>query len=128
MSKIRADFVFDAGALIAVERARPRLTALIKRIDTQGGEIIVPVSALAQVHRGAKQTLLHRLLKLRNVREVALSPSHARAIGVLLATSGTSDVVDAHVMIVAHELRYPVVTSDPDDLYKLNETIPLIVV
>jgi hypothetical protein len=46
----------------------------------------------------------------------------------LLGDSGTADVVDACVAGYARRLNHcPVVTSDPEDLHKLDPTLPLIV-
>jgi len=46
-----------------------------------------------------------------------------RAVGVLLAMSGTSDTVDAHVVVVARQAATPVFTSDPDDIRHLDAKI-----
>jgi len=37
-------------------------------------------------------------------------------------------VVDAHVAVLAERLRARVITSDPDDLIRLNESLELITV
>lgn len=39
--------------------------------------------------------------------------------------SGTADVVDAHVAICANRARQQVVTSDPDDLARLDPQLGL---
>jgi hypothetical protein len=50
-------------------------------------------------------------------------------VGALLGETGTGDVVDAAVVVCARELdRSPVVTSDPQDLRKLDPELPLIVI
>ncbi len=49
-------------------------------------------------------------------------------VGRLLAASGTSDVVDAHVVVCARRSAQRVVTSDPDDLARLDPTLEVIVV
>jgi hypothetical protein len=43
-----------------------------------------------------------------------------RSVGQLLAASGTADVVDAHVALVAHS-GDRMLTSDPHDLARLVE-------
>jgi predicted nucleic acid-binding protein len=45
----------------------------------------------------------------------------AKAAGVLLGESETSDAVDAIVVAMAFELGGIVVTSDPDDLRKIAD-------
>jgi hypothetical protein len=46
----------------------------------------------------------------------------------MVAASGTSDIVDAHVVICARRSAQQVVTSDPDDLRRLDPEIGLIAV
>jgi hypothetical protein len=52
----------------------------------------------------------------------------ARQAGALCGRAGTSDVVDASVVLVAQMHGHAVVTSDPGDLAKLDPTLRLIVV
>jgi hypothetical protein len=44
----------------------------------------------------------------------------AKAAGVLCGRSGTADVVDASVVLVAQRRKALVVTSDPADLRRLD--------
>jgi len=44
----------------------------------------------------------------------------ARACGELCGRKGTADVVDASVVIVAREHQDVILTSDPEDLRKLD--------
>jgi hypothetical protein len=46
----------------------------------------------------------------------------------LLAQTGTSDIVDAHVVICAQAAGYAVITSDPLDLRRLDPKLRLITV
>jgi hypothetical protein len=63
------------------------------------------------------------------VRVDDLTEAHAYAVGALLATTGTADVIDAHVIVLARALRANlVVTSDPDDLSALDPVVRLYVV
>jgi hypothetical protein len=50
----------------------------------------------------------------------------AKRAGELLRDSGASDVVDAYVAVPAGHLQVPVITSDPDDISRLNAAIELI--
>jgi hypothetical protein len=52
----------------------------------------------------------------------------ATATGLLLASSRTSDGVDAHGVICAQRAAQIVVTSDAADLRKLDPSLPLVVV
>jgi hypothetical protein len=49
-------------------------------------------------------------------------------VGRLLAGSGTSDVVDAHVVVCARRSGQSVLTSDPDDLRRLDPSLPLVTI
>lgn len=113
--------VLDAGALIALERADERLTSLLRRRGDR--ELVVPATVVAQVVRSARQAVVLRLLA--KARVVPLDDEDARRVGLLLGASGTTDVVDAHVAVVARRLSAPVVTSDPDDLHRLDPRLVL---
>lgn len=62
------------------------------------------------------------------VRIDPLAEDVSYRLGLLLAKSGTSDVVDAHVALLARGLRATVLTSDPDDLTALDPTRTLVTV
>jgi hypothetical protein len=68
----------------------------------------------------------------RMCRPVPFTEDVAEAVGRLLALAGTSDVVDAAVVIAAVSHNCAVLTSDPGDLGKLADAvgvqIPLITV
>lgn len=118
--------VLDAGALIALEKRDRRMEALLRRAHEVRGRIVVPAGVLAQVWSGdAQQVPIHRLLRRSTTEVPALDRLLAEAIGRLCKGTGTTDVVDASVVIAARQLKAVVVTSDPDDLAKLDATLPL---
>lgn len=51
----------------------------------------------------------------------------ARAAGQLCAATATSDVIDASVVLVAAVVDGVTVTSDPDDLRRLDPGIDIVV-
>ena len=112
----------DAGALIALERKDERMKALIERILAQPEAAIhIPAGVVAQVFRdGSKQVRLMRLLRKPQTRVVALEEEMAHAVGVLLGLRGANDVVDASVVLCARRYRQPIVTTDADDLRRLD--------
>jgi predicted nucleic acid-binding protein len=119
----------DAGALIALEHSERRIIALLARAGAAGAEITVPASVLAQVMRDPmRQVGLSRLIKRPWVSVPPLDTRMALQVGKLLAASGTADVVDAHVVLCAREHDQSIVTSDPDDLARLDPGARLIVV
>lgn len=122
--------VLDAGALIGVERRSAHLQELFRRARARTVSIVIPTMVVAQVVRsGGRQAGLRRFLSDSYLSFAGLDYLTALEIGALLGESGTADVVDACVAVHARRLNHcPVVTSDPEDLAKLDPTLPLIVV
>lgn len=122
-------FTMDAGGLIALDRGDRRITALLKYSKSRGGRVTVPATALAQVVRNsARQARLRLFLKQRDIDIVPLDGLDASSVGILLARTGTSDVVDAHVAVCARRAGQSVVTSDAGDLRRIAPDLPLVAV
>lgn len=116
----------DAGALIALERGDSRMLALLRLLARRGGTARVPAGVAAQAWRGGSQrAVLARFFALPEVVAPSLDLAMARACGELCAATGTSDVIDASVVLVAREHRDPILTSDVDDLRRLDPTAQL---
>jgi hypothetical protein len=114
--------VYDAGVLIAAER-HDRGAWADHRARLELG--IVPVTTapvVAQVSRSGQQAQLRRLL--RGCHIVAFAPAQAHTVGALLAATGSRDVVDAHVVLVAGESGASVLSSDKDELSPLAAKLP----
>jgi PIN domain len=112
--------VLDTGALIGFERNDRRVVAIASRALDQGDKLFVPAGVVAQVWRdGSRQTRLARLLGSALCEVVVLDDYQARAAGQLCGATGTTDVVDASVVVAARERDVRVVTSDPEDLRRL---------
>ncbi len=121
--------VLDVGAMIALERRDPRMLALADELYGARRIGYVPAGVVAQAWRGsARQHATVRLLRAGAVRVDPLSEDVAYRLGLLLAQSGTSDVIDAHVALLARRLQATVLTSDPDDLTALDPTLTLVTV
>lgn len=112
--------VLDAGALVAVERSDRELIAVIKRERQQGRALVTHGGVVGQVWRGGsgRQATLARLLPAVAVHP--LDDALARRAGVLLASTGGADVIDAAVVLLAVD-GDEIVTSDPGDLRQLAE-------
>jgi PIN domain len=118
--------VLDAGALIALERADPRMRALCREALRTGSRLVVPAGVVAQVFRdGARQVVLRALLRGPTTVVPALDQILAEAAGVLCGRAGTSDVIDASVVLAAKREHASIVTSDIDDLRHLDPTLAL---
>jgi predicted nucleic acid-binding protein len=122
-------FTFDAGGLIALDRNDRRVIALLARAAEIGAKVTVPATALAQaIRQPTRQARLSRLIRQPATRVVALDGPDATRVGVLLATTGTSDIADAHVVLCARRNAEAIVTSDPEDLLRLDTQARLVVV
>ena len=128
LCRVTPGATLDAGGLIALDRNDRRVIVLVARAAETGARITVPATALAQaIRRPERQLRLARLIRQPTTDVVALDRVDATSVGRLLAASGTSDVVDAHVVICARRSRQNIVTSYPDDLTRLDPAAQLII-
>lgn len=117
----------DTGALIALERGDVRIRALLRAAALRKAQIVIPSGVVAQAWRGGpRQARIARLLDAQDTEVMVLDHMLARAVGALCGRTGTRDVVDAQVALVARERGHAVVTTDPDDLHHLDPTLTLI--
>ncbi len=118
-------YVYDSGALTAIERSRDstQVTSHEERLAARD-QIIVPAPVAAQVvRRPARQARL--MLTLRSCQVIPFRDADVSPVGELLARSGTADVVDGFVALTAALERAVVITSDPDDIGLLLDTMGL---
>lgn len=119
--------MLDAGSLVGFERNDRRVVGLVVRALHHGDALAVPAGVVGQVWRdGARQVRLVRLLASPVCHVVALDDTAARAAGQLCGTSGTSDVIDASVVVLARQRGLRVVSSDPDDLRRLDPRLDVV--
>lgn len=109
---------YDAGVLVAAER-NDRAIWAAHRVRLELG--LVPVTTapvVAQASRSPRQVQLRRFL--RGCQVIPFSAESAHEVGALVGVSGTSDVVDAHLVLVAAATASGgVLTSDRQDLIRL---------
>jgi len=117
------EFVYDSGALIAIDSLRDgeSLNEHKKRL-VHGHRIIVPAPVAAQVVRNPRRQA-RLMLALRSCDIVPFEEDDVSPVGKLLATSGTSDVVDGLVALTAVRATAAIVTSDPHDIAHLLSTL-----
>ena len=110
--------VLDAGALVAVDRGDRPMMARLAVARQHGLELRSNAMVVAQVwhDRQGRQASLARLLRAVDVR--AISHEDGRQAGDLLGQAGTTDPVDATVVLLARP-GDRILTSDPDDLTRL---------
>src|SRR5579875_765814 len=112
--------VLDAGALIGFDRGNRQVAALVEAARRRGEQVRTSSGCVAQAWRGggSRQVLLARLLE--GLLELPLDRRASRATGALCQASGTADVVDRHLALLAQDGDL-VLTSDPGDLGHLLE-------
>jgi hypothetical protein len=121
------DLTLDAGALIALDRGDGRMIALIRQALTEGRAFRVPAGVVGQAWRdGRRQVALSRFLRGAEVRVVPLDERLSRAAGELCGATGTADVIDASVVLVARAHRDIIVTGDPSDLRRLDPSAVIV--
>ncbi len=120
--------VLDTGAVIGLARGDRRLRALLDAAQRAGTEVRVPMVVVAEATRGsgprdaATNLVLHRLEP-----HPVLDEPTARRAGALLATSGTSNTVDALIAAeAARRAPCALLTGDPDDLRQLLQLEPAV--
>jgi predicted nucleic acid-binding protein len=112
-------YLYDAGALIAIDNNDRRMWAIHHLALGEGRRVIVPTVVVGQAWReGRRQVQLGRFLQSCEVVPVGLEL--AKAAGSLCGRSGSSDVVDAIVVTAALSHGAIVFTSDPDDIAALS--------
>jgi hypothetical protein len=76
----------------------------------------------------SRQARLSRLIRQASTHLIALDAADATAVGLLLARTGTADIVDAHVAFCAQRADQAVLTSDANDLRRIAPGLLLVVV
>jgi hypothetical protein len=119
--------VLDAGALIAIERGDRRVLALCKVAIDDGGLLVVPAAVVGQVWRdGSRPVPVARVVGARETTIEPLDLDVAKLAGSYCGLSGTSDVIDATVVIAAHQYQAKIVSSDESDLKRLDPNVEVI--
>lgn len=121
--------VLDAGAFIGLERRKRHVVALFERARDRDVPMVTSAAVVGQVWRGhATQAPIALAFRWATLDVTPLNYRDGRLVGQLLAACGANDVVDGHVVVLARERGWPVVTSDPDDLRRIDPTLRLHVV
>lgn len=110
--------VLDAGALVAVDRGDRAMLTRLRVAGQRGFELRTNAMVIAQVWRDSRgrQAQLARLLQAVDIRPV--TRRDGEQAGLLQASAGTSDPVDATVVLLA-QAGDRIITSDVGDLSRL---------
>jgi hypothetical protein len=114
--------VLDTGALIEIDRnPRGQVSRACERAISGGSPPLLPAVVWAQAYRdGSRQVHLIRLCDA--CETIPFTMEAATEVGLLLARTRASDVVDAAVVLAAMKCRGIVVTSDPQGMRRLAES------
>ncbi len=118
----------DTGALLALDHPSKAIImqARLNEARRRGATICVPIGVVAQAWRGPRQVRLARLIKSPDIDLAIMTLSVARTVGAICASTGHTDVVDVHVALCARDRQHAVITSDPDDIARIDPTLQLI--
>lgn len=112
--------ILDAGALIGLEQGARRTTAYVRKLLASGQVVITHGGVVGQVWRGGHGRQARLAWYVRQFQVRPLDDALGRRAGVLLARTGTKDVIDAAVVLLAND-GDAIVTSDADDLRPLAD-------
>jgi len=116
----------DAGALIALDREQRATSLLLRDALREKVPVTIPAGVLGQAWRdGKRQARLAKLLRAQGVEIEPLDERRARAAGQLCGIRGTSDIIDASVVLCAKRRGQRIVTSDAADMIRLDPSIEL---
>lgn len=117
----------DAAALIAFDKNDRAVVAIFARALHHGLVLAVPAGVVGQAWRdGRRQARLARLLASELVEIEPLDDLRTRAAGQLCGATRTHDVIDASVVLCARARGHAVLTSDPDELRRLDPNVSVV--
>ncbi len=112
--------ILDAGFLISVDRGEEPARVLLTALQRHRIALHTTDPVVAQVWRSsARQARLAAFLGTVEIHPF----DDGRAVGLLLARSGTNDVVDAHLVVLAIRLGDGILTGDPSDLNQIADSL-----
>ncbi len=114
--------IIDAGPLISVDRNRRALAALMAAALEAGETLRTTEAIVAQAWRAPSQANLEAALA---AIEVHGTFGNGRHVGELMAKAGTSDPIDAHLVVLARRINETILTSDIDDFNNLASHTPV---
>jgi hypothetical protein len=120
-----AGVVLDAGAFIALERRNRMMVHLTRRFHEDRTPLVTSAGVVAQVWRGGTAAQVPVAFLLRHTKVVDLTHAVAKTLGRMLGATRTRDPIDAHIVLLARERAWPVLTSDPQDLRAIDPTLQI---
>ena len=111
--------ILDAGVLIGIDRGAAQAREYLLSAERNGDVLHTTAPVAAQVWRhGSRQARLARALSAMTLHP--FESADVAMVGETLRRSGTADVVDAHLYVVAERIGHDILTSDTDDFASLR--------
>ncbi|MBI1845326.1 MAG: hypothetical protein HYR89_12080 [Actinobacteria bacterium] len=112
--------VLDTGALIAIDKRDRALGAMLRVLQRDDVPVVTSAAVVAQAWCDPRrQVNLARVLT--GVGIAAMDDHAAKKVGELLRANGSSDLADAHVVLLVQP-QDRVLTSDEADIQALLRT------
>lgn len=117
--------VLDASALAEFARRRPAAFAWLRTARVMGIALYLPTLALAEVRavRPDAAPLLADLLTHPSALVGELDAATAEQVDLLLLEANVFDALAGHVIHVARQRRWPVLTADPGRLHRIDPAV-----
>jgi hypothetical protein len=96
------------------------MTHLARCFAAEETPLVTSAGVVAEVWRGGSHARVPIVYLLRSTHVVDLTHAVARTLGRILGLSRTRDPVDAHVVLLARERGWPVLSADPGDLLAID--------
>ena len=119
----RRGLVLDAGVFIALENRDEMMTRFFERVRLDGIPLVTSAGVVARVWRGGKGKQIPIAFLLRRTTVIDLDSTVAKALGLVLGISGCTDPVIAHVVFLARERGWSVLTTDPGSLRAIDPRV-----
>lgn len=115
----------DTGALLALDHRMkaPLMLTRIEELRYRRGTLCIPAGVIAQAWHSPQQVRLARLIFSLDTEIAVMDLDVARSVGLLCAASGHHDVIDVHVALCARERGHAVVTSDHEDIARVDPSL-----
>jgi hypothetical protein len=106
-----------------IERRNPTMARLAQDFFDAKTPLVTSAGVVAQVWRGGGHRQVPVAFLLRKSTVVDLTHRVAHVLGRMLGAARQSDPIDAHIVFLARERGWPVLTSDPEDLLAIDPTL-----
>lgn len=122
----RRGLVLDAGAFVSLEKRSGHVAKLLARLLRASVPLVTSGGVVAQIWRGGAGRQAPVAMLLAQIEVVALDTIEGKLVGMVLGATGAKDPVDAHVVLLARERAWAVLTSGASDLLAIDPRVEVI--